>query len=69
MKNVADFMSDNALQFIAIESGQQSGSYRHRGVLRIAPRRKGIGGRVVDNVNSRHFRQIGRNGHLFYHIE
>ena len=66
--DVRHLVADHALQLLPVELLQQPGRDGDGRVLRVAPRREGIGRRVVDDIDARH-RDVRRDGHLLHHVE
>ncbi len=61
--DVGHLVAQYALQFLAVHLLQEATGHGNRRVLRVASGREGVGRRVVDDVDARHWYPGGR-GHL-----
>ena len=66
--DVADLVADDALEFVAVQVHQQAGGHGDDGVLRRADG-EGVGRVGVDDVDARHLRQAGGDGHFLDDVE
>jgi hypothetical protein len=69
VKDVADFVGDDALQLIAIEPAEQSRGHGHRGGLRASACGEGVGGGVGYDVDFGHRGQTCGDFHLLDDVE
>ncbi len=69
VEDMAYLVCDDALQFISVEPSQQPCGYCNRSRFRASAGRKGIRGRVVDDIYFGHCRQGGCDFHLLDDIE
>ncbi len=65
---MAYFVSDDALELIAVEAAEEACGYGYRGGFRFSAGCKGIGCGVVDDINFGH-RQAGSDFHFFDNVE